>query len=170
MGNTIELEGELKLRLTVPGVRPPTVMYVGMFAGESKPKPFQRKRPNLSRLPIGKLPGLHDMREQALTLHRGSYKPCAPGVSRRLELAVQHIHEGYNTFGVVRVRGVPGIANQWRPESVLQVKEDAVIFKPFGATSTNSIARPPTSQLYFPVKVVVGRTGVMPSNSNSPKK
>ena len=42
-----------------------------MFAGESKPKPFQRKRPNLSKLPQGKLPLLHDMRQQALQLHKG---------------------------------------------------------------------------------------------------
>ena len=35
MGNTIELEGELKLRLSSPGARLPTVMYVGMFAGRT---------------------------------------------------------------------------------------------------------------------------------------
>ena len=139
MANTIELEGELKLRTSAPGMFPPPVMYVGMFAGESKPKPFQRKRPNLSKLPVGKLPGLMDMRSQALELHRGSYRPCPSGVSRRLDLAVQHIHEGFNTFNLVRVRGVPSIANQYRPESVVQIKEEAWVFKPFGANSTNTI-------------------------------
>lgn len=139
MANTIELEGELKLRTSAPGMFPPPVMYVGMFAGESKPKPFQRKRPNLSKLPVGKLPGLMDMRSQALELHRGSYRPCAPGVSRRLDLAVQHIHEGFNTFNLIRIRGAPSIANQYRPESVVQIKDEAWVFKPFGANSTNTI-------------------------------
>ena len=139
MSNTIELEGELKLRFSTPGVRPPSIMYVGMFAGESKPKPFQRKRPNLSKLPQGKLPLLHDMRTQALQLHKGSYRPCAPGVSRRLELAVQHIHEGYNTFGIIRIRGVSNISNQWRPESVLQLKDDMISFRPSGLHGGNSV-------------------------------
>jgi hypothetical protein len=139
MHNTIELEGELKLRLAGTNTRPPSVMYVGMFAGETKPKPFQRKRPNLSRLAAGKLPPLHEMRSQALVLHKGSYRPCAPGVSRRLELAVQHIHEGYNTFAVARVSGVPAVANQWRPESIVQMRDEGLIFKPFGVTSQNSI-------------------------------
>lgn len=139
MSNTIELEGELKLRLSQPGVRPPVTMYVGMFAGESKPKPFQRKRPNLSKLPQGKLPLLHDMRMQALQLHNGSYRPCAPGVSRRLELAVQHIHDGHNNFGIIRIRGVSSISNQWRPESLLQLKDDMISFRPGGLSSSNTV-------------------------------
>jgi hypothetical protein len=65
-----------------------------MFAGATKPKPFQRKRPNLSYLPSGKLPPLNEMRATALQLQRGSYKPCPPGESRRIQLAIQHIHEG----------------------------------------------------------------------------
>jgi hypothetical protein len=114
-------------------------MYVGMFAGETKPKPFQRKRPNLSTLPNGKLPPLHEMRAQALTLHRGSYRPCAPGISRRLELAVQHIHEGQNTFFITKIKGTPGISNQWRPESILIFKDEQVLFKPFGQSSQNIV-------------------------------
>ena len=138
MANTIELEGEFKLRFNVPGVRPPPFMYVGMFAGESKPKPFQRKRPNLSLLPAGKLPPLHDMRSQALELHKGSYRPCASGVSRRLDLAVQHIYEGYNTLPLTRLRGSPALANQWRPESVVAITDEALVFKPFGSSGTQS--------------------------------
>ena len=126
MSNTIELEGEFKLRLmgmatSTPGSRIPPTNYVGMFAGASKPKPFQRKRPNLSKLPNGKLPPLNEMRNSALHLQRGSYKPCPPGESRRIELAIQHIYEGFNTFAVLRVRGPTSVSNQWRSEAVLQV-------------------------------------------------
>ena len=107
--NSVEFEHEIKLRLT--GVshgdnnyRMPQFMYLGMFAGETKPKPFQRKRPNLSRLPSGKLPNLPDMRDMAMQLHRGDYSPCPVGESRRVALAVQHIYEGYNTFFLVTVK------------------------------------------------------------------
>ena len=130
MAISVELEGELKLRLNglaaaTKGLKVPPSLYVGMFAGTSvrpsvtgrllpstnqtkpnqtlpqsqrtppthpinppyffnlsyiyppahpptylpgatKPKPFQRKRPNLSHLPSAKLPSLHDMRSMAL--------------------------------------------------------------------------------------------------------
>lgn len=138
LANSIEFEGELKLRLqgiaaTVPGAKIPTTMYIGMFAGASKPKPFQRKRPNLSQLLAGKLPPLNDMRKDALQLNKGSYKPCPPGESRRIELALQHIYEGFNTFHILRVRGPPGVSNQWRPEAVLQLKDEMLVFKPMGS-------------------------------------
>ena len=76
------------------GGKVPPTMYVGMFAGTTKPKPFQRKSPNLSLLAPSKLPPLHDMRTLALQLHKGSYRPCPTGESRRMELATQHIYEG----------------------------------------------------------------------------
>lgn len=45
MENTIEFEGELKLRFSSNArARPPSTMYIGMFAGATKPRPFQRKR------------------------------------------------------------------------------------------------------------------------------
>lgn len=142
MANSIELEGEFKLRFqgAAGSVRLPTTNYVGMFAGAVKPKPFQRKRPNISRLPNGKLPPLTEMRNSALHLQRGSYKPCPPGESRRIELAIQHIYEGFNTFPVLRVRGPSSIANQWRSESVIQFKDEGVYFKPSGAQSHNTVA------------------------------
>ena len=94
MAISVELEGELKLRLNglataTKGLKIPPSLYVGMFAGATKPKPFQRKRPNLSYLPSAKLPSLNDMRGMALKLHKGSYRPCPPGESRRLALAIQ---------------------------------------------------------------------------------
>ena len=103
VGEFYEFEGELKARYQSlaareRGFRIPMPMYIGMFAGSTKPKPFQRKRPNLSNLPAGKLPPLSDMRQQAVDLHRGSFKPCEQGSSRRVQIAMQHIHEGYNTF------------------------------------------------------------------------
>jgi hypothetical protein len=144
MANSIELEFEFKLRFTalvaqVPGAKAPATSYVGMFAGSTKPKPFQRKRPNLSRLPSGKLPPLNEMRNTAIQLNKGSYKPCPSGESRRLELAIQHIHEGYNTFSCLRVRGPSNISGQWRPEAVLQVKEEMIVLKPYGPMASASI-------------------------------
>ena len=138
MQNSIELEGELRLRFSniiVKGIRMPSIMYIGMFAGATKPKPFQRKRPNISSIASSKLPSLHDMRDLALKLHNGSYKPCPPGESRRLELALQHIYEGFNSFALLNVRGNPSIANQWRYESVLLLMDEMMVFKPGGIVS-----------------------------------
>lgn len=104
-----------------------------MFAGANKPKPFQRKRPNVSHLPAGKLPSLNDMRNSALDLHRGSYRPCPQGESRRMEIALQHIYEGYNTFHLLNVRGSSEFSNAFRgSESVLLITDEALIYKPRG--------------------------------------
>lgn len=138
--NSVEFEGEMKLRLSAAasshrGMKIPSPMYIGMFAGAHKPKPFQRKRPNLSYIAASKLPTLHDMRNSALDLHRGSYRPCPQGESRRLQIALQHIYEGYNTFPLINVRGAPNIANQYRTGSVLLVTDDCLVFKPRGEHS-----------------------------------
>lgn len=143
MAVSVEFEGELKLRLsgmaaTGRGFKIPPTMYVGMFAGATKPKPFQRKRPNLSTLAPSKLPHLHDMRSLALQLHKGSYKPCPPGESRRMELATQHIYEGFNSFPILGVRG-HSVQKLWRHESVLQIKEEMLVFRPLGANIGTSV-------------------------------
>jgi hypothetical protein len=141
MSNSIEFEGEMKIRLsaaasTGQGMKIPSPMYIGMFAGATKPKPFQRKRPNLSHLPSGKLPSLNEMRTMALDLHRGSYRPCPAGESRRMEIALQHIYEGKNTFNLLNVRGSSEFTNQYRgSESVLLITDEALIFKPRGVHS-----------------------------------
>jgi hypothetical protein len=114
-----------------------------MFAGATKPKPFQRKRPNLSKLPASKLPGLVDMRNQALDLHNGSYKPCAPGVSRRTEIALQHIYEGCNSFHLEQVRGSPIVTESFRSESSrLELSEEGMAFLPQGPRSNQRIDFP----------------------------
>lgn len=67
--NSLELEDELKQRARAETRRAlasgqtspqrPASVYLGMFAGVTKPKPFQRKRPNLSfTVPEGELPSL----------------------------------------------------------------------------------------------------------------
>eukprot|EP01034_Spumella_vulgaris_P031604 gene31604-39040_t len=117
----------------------PSPMYIGMFAGATKPKPFQRKRPNISHLPSAKLPTLHDMRSSAIDLHKGSYRPCPADASRRVAIALQHIYEGQNTFPLLNVRGASSISNQYRSDSVLVVTDEAVIFKPRGANSDTKI-------------------------------
>jgi hypothetical protein len=141
MANSIEFEGEIKLRLSAAAatngqMKMPSPMYIGMFAGATKPKPFQRKRPNVSHLPSGKLPTLNEMRTMALDLHRGSYRPCPNGESRRMEIALQHIYEGFNTFQLLNVRGAPEFSNQYRgSESSFIVTDEAILFKPRGANS-----------------------------------
>lgn len=133
--NSVEVEQELKLRFSNQrGLRPPSTMYVGMFAGSTKPKPFQRKRPNLTRLPAGKLPPLHDMRNMALDLHKGSYCPCPPGESRRMELAFQHIMEGFNTFRVISVKGN---VHEGSRDKLLYITDEKIVYKPTGAYGTS---------------------------------
>lgn len=144
LADTIEFEAEMKLRFTgfsaiSRDFRIPTAMYMGMFAGATKPKPFQRKRPNQSNLPAGKLPSLHDMRSIAIKLHKGSYKPCPPGESRRLDLAMQHIYEGQNSFSLLVIRGVSGSGNQWRHESVVVIGDESLSLKPYGLHSNQSV-------------------------------
>jgi hypothetical protein len=144
MANSVEFEGELKLRfsgmvLNSRGARLPATMYVGVFAGATKPKPFQRKRPNLSKLPAGKLPSLTVMRNMALDLHRGSYRPCPQGQSRRVDIALQHIYEGVNTFRLLTVRGASSIQNQWRSDSTLVVSDECLYFRPRGTLSDTKI-------------------------------
>ena len=113
-------------------------MYIGMFAGSTKPKPFQRKRPNLSRLAAGKLPPLQDMRNMAVQLHRGSMKPCAQGESRRVQIAMQHIHEGANTFILLDSRGLPNGVSPMTNSAVLVLSEDALIYKAHGRSSNGN--------------------------------
>ena len=76
--NSLELESELRLRFQglsaacrAQGLTPPKIPsfnYVGMYAGATKPKPFQRKRANLSTRAQGKLPSLTTMRTLAAFL------------------------------------------------------------------------------------------------------
>mmetsp|Transcript_20592 Transcript_20592/g.34484 ORF Transcript_20592/g.34484 Transcript_20592/m.34484 type:complete len:1027 (+) Transcript_20592:169-3249(+) len=144
MTNSIEFEGEMKLRFSAMmaqarNARAPTTMYIGIFAGATKPKPFQRKRPNLSNLPAGKLPTLQVMRSMALDMHRGSYRPCPQGSSRRVEIALQHIYEGKNTFALQNVRGPNSISNQFRQDSELVVQDESLLFKPRGGMSDTKI-------------------------------
>ncbi len=142
LSNSIEFEGELKLRYgslvsRERGFKIPMPMYIGMFAGSTKPKPFQRKRPNLSNLPAGKLPPLVDMRKQALELHKGSFRPCEQGQSRRVQIAMQHIHEGCNSFHVKDVRGLPaGVNPSIQGKAVLTLNNEAMIYKAEGRNSS----------------------------------
>jgi hypothetical protein len=64
--------------------RPPTTYCyhtdIGLFAGGTKPKPFQRRRANLSStVPDGHLPALGTMRAAAIAAHSSLAKPLRPG-------------------------------------------------------------------------------------------
>lgn len=139
--STVEFEHEIKLRFTNlassrPSMKVPPVSYVGMFAGSTKPKPFQRKRPNISTIPSGKLPPLGQMRETAFSRHLGSYKPCPPGESRRMELAVQHIFEGRNTFPISCIKGDQVFFDKWSRTSIFLITENKIELRPHGMDSS----------------------------------
>ena len=144
MDNSIEFEAELKLRLSAmvasnPKAKPPSTMYVGVFAGATKPKPFQRNRPNLSPLASGKLPPLRVMRETALELRSSDYKPCPPANSRRVDIAFQHIYEGSNCFFLRSLTGPKPVASQWRSDSTLTFADDSLVFRPRGTAMDTKI-------------------------------
>ena len=107
VGNSLELESEAKLRirgLSRQGSGQQlnlTFAYCGTYAGPTKPKPFQRKRANLSTRPQGKLPPQALMRDLAIARHTGSGAPTRANGSKRIVLALQHIHTGGVTFAVL---------------------------------------------------------------------
>ncbi|CAM9474709.1 unnamed protein product, partial [Phaeothamnion confervicola] len=108
VNNSLELETEIKSRiraeakrLSSNGVSPtmPEFVYIGMFAGSSKPKPFQRKRANLSStVPANELPPLTLMRRWAIDAHAGSWRPLPQGTSMRAEAALELVYSGENRF------------------------------------------------------------------------
>jgi|MDSY01.1.fsa_nt_gb hypothetical protein len=105
--NSLELEQELTKRfaqgieaklLSLQNI--PNFSYLGMFAGPTKPKPFERKRANLTQLKQSKMPALTKMREIAIERHNGPERPTGMEFSRRIMTALDHIHEGQVIFPV----------------------------------------------------------------------
>jgi hypothetical protein len=114
----------------------PPFFYVGIFAGATKPKPFQRKRPNLSKISAGKLPVLSAMRAIAVKRHHGSYAPCPIGTSRRILLAFEHIFEGCNTFPILQIHNDYGAYNtSFTTSAVLVITEHKLVYYPTGPSS-----------------------------------
>ena len=117
--NSLEIENEIKMRFKgiqrqaqTQGRAPPRMPpfeYVGMYAGPTKPKPFQRKRANLSTRAQGKLPSLTTMRTLAVSSHQGSGRPVPGHESRRITLALENIHRGTQTFRLKSLAGVDGV-------------------------------------------------------------
>ena len=118
--NSLELEAEFKMRFKglVKAAqaeqrqppRTPPFEYVGMYAGPTKPKPFQRKRANLSTRETGKLPSLAVMRQLAVSSHQGSGKPTSSQLSRRMQLAKEHWHCGCQTFELKGLEGLDQVS------------------------------------------------------------
>lgn len=78
--------------------------YMGICAGATKPKPFQRKRPNLSTIPQGRLPTLIVMRNASLAARFGLERPQFSGQSRRTALLQEAIYTGYLTFPLLSLQ------------------------------------------------------------------
>lgn len=102
--NSIDLEDELKQRAKAEAVRSrkagrapkagPISIYLGMFAGFTKPKPFQRKRPNLSfTVPEGKLPTLK-VKSAYLSLSLSAPTPAAREIHVVVLISRVHLHTG----------------------------------------------------------------------------
>ncbi|CBN78911.1 Pleckstrin homology domain [Ectocarpus siliculosus] len=113
--NSIDMEDELKQRARAEaaharnaGREPqaaPTSVYLGMFAGFTKPKPFQRKRPNLSfTVPEGKLPTLKEMRRWSFEEHEGISRPQL--CSLRPKHAMDAVFLGENRFSLSALEGL----------------------------------------------------------------
>jgi hypothetical protein len=135
MENSLELEQNLSLRFLgavkehlLPPQNVPQNAYIGMFAGPTKPKPFERKRANLTTIKQGKMPPLSLMRQLALDRHRGSERPVSAEVSRRKKLALDHIHEGVVGFSVFAASGAAGLSDMAVNNARIVLDDDGVLF------------------------------------------
>eukprot|EP00615_Pteridomonas_danica_P012023 CAMPEP_0114353490 /NCGR_PEP_ID=MMETSP0101-20121206/18704_1 /TAXON_ID=38822 ORGANISM="Pteridomonas danica, Strain PT" /NCGR_SAMPLE_ID=MMETSP0101 /ASSEMBLY_ACC=CAM_ASM_000211 /LENGTH=1247 /DNA_ID=CAMNT_0001494355 /DNA_START=20 /DNA_END=3763 /DNA_ORIENTATION=- len=131
--NSLELEAEFTKRfaeaidcqaLSMNMV--PAFSYLGMFAGPTKPKPFERKRANLTQLKQSKMPALTKMREIAVERHHGPERPMPLEFSRRTQIALDHIHEGQCMFPVFTASG-PEI--YWCQNAVLVIDDEGLVFE-----------------------------------------
>jgi hypothetical protein len=131
--NSLELEAEFTKRfaeaidcqaLSLNMV--PAFSYLGMFAGPTKPKPFERKRANLTQLKQSKMPALTKMREIAVERHNGPERPMPLEFSRRTQIALDHIHEGQCMFPVFTASG-PEI--YWCQNAVLVIDDEGLVFE-----------------------------------------
>jgi len=140
MENSLELEqnlglrylGAVKERLLAPQQAPQNA-YIGMFAGPTKPKPFERKRANLTTIKQGKMPPLTLMRQIALDRHRGSERPVSSEVSKRKKLALDHIHDGVVGFTVFAASGAAGLSD-------MSVNNARLVLDDDGASFTNDVS------------------------------
>lgn len=132
VANSLELEANIKLRLKgliarVRGPsRLPSSLYMGIFAGVTKPKPFQRKRASLTADPKEQLPPLDEMRAVALESYRGSGRPMPTENSARRALAIEHIYDGKCSFSVSTASG-PGLEG-YHSQSLLCFGEEAIAY------------------------------------------
>ena len=106
----------------------PTFSYLGMFAGPTKPKPFERKRANLTALKQGKMLPLSRMRQFAMERHRGSERPLPGDASKRETLALDHIHGGLVSFPVFSCNGPQGLSSTACQNARLVLGEEHVHF------------------------------------------
>lgn len=130
--NSLELEEELRKRFeeatkTSLLTMAPSFTYLGMFAGPTKPKPFDRKRANLTPIKQSKLPPLSTMREIAMERHNGPEKPTTMiDFSRRILIALDHIHEGQVIFRVFAA-ALPQMA--YCRDAVLVLDHEGIVFE-----------------------------------------
>jgi hypothetical protein len=143
--NSLELEAELTKRfaeaidahaLSLNMV--PSFSYLGMFAGPTKPKPFERKRANLTQLKQSKMPALTKMREIPVERHNGPEKPLPMEFSRRTLIALDHIHEGQCMFPVFSASG-PDI--MYCLNAVLVIDDEGLVFENDTLNETTSDRR-----------------------------
>jgi hypothetical protein len=160
--NSLELEQNLSLRF-VGAVREkllaptqvPSFSYLGMFAGPTKPKPFERKRANLTQIKQGKMPPLALMREIALERHRGSERPMAAEVSRRKKLSLDHIHDGVVAFAVFAASGAGGLSEMGIHNAKVVLDDDGLVFMNDVRELGAAVASTTTRRMNLPFKDVL---------------
>jgi hypothetical protein len=163
VADSVELEKDIEARLgaqddigafAAAAARPSTV-YVGIFAGATKPTAFQRRRPVLAALPPGYASRPAEMRAVALGLHHGSYAPrpqegpasASASASVRHELALRYIIDGHNSFDLAAIEGRHSA--KWTTNSVLVVGMWGLYFHATGSQPSPGSGKPSVVELMY---------------------
>lgn len=131
VSDSMDLEKELFCRIAAmhaetdnSAAAQPAVVYVGVFAGISKPKPSRRKRAYISMMPEENVTELKKMREVAIRLHSASYNLSPANYSLRHQLAMQFVVNGFNEFALGSISGRHSA--MWTTGSVIQMRYESI--------------------------------------------
>lgn len=141
-----------------------------VFAGPIKPKPFERKRANLTALKQGKMPALPGMRKYALSRkkhhisavplhchltlgtlsgHLGPERPVPTDSSNRMKYALDHIHTGGVMFAILAATG-PGISGELQNAKLILDDDRLIISIDVAGEMGSAVACGTTKRLFIP--------------------
>ena len=122
VNDSASLQKDIEARMSeadYPERNGPGILYVGVYIGSKKPKPFERKRPSLTNVVDESVAKRVDMRNEMVRFHKGSVRVCTRNGSRRLELALECLLNGRNIFKVLNIEG--NCSSEWTIDSVLSI-------------------------------------------------